>query len=211
MTTRLFIAALALLGIYAGFRWAAGHGMPTESAPLEMKTEDFPLTLGDWKGEEIALDPDLFDHIGAKMVTSRAYRDRRGRTVWIDLAAFDPVGTVISLPHNPEECYPSSGWNIGEPTYVSLEQGGPTQNTAKLLPVERNGRTACVLFWYQVGGVAYTSNDRCRNLMLGYRGRPVLPPVVKVMLQTTAASAEEAEKTLTPLARDAFKWTREFR
>ena len=61
MTTRLFIAALALLGIYAGFRWAAGHGMPTESAPLEMKTEDFPLTLGDWKGEEIALDPDLFD------------------------------------------------------------------------------------------------------------------------------------------------------
>jgi len=34
--------------------------------------------------------------------------------------------------------------------------------------------------------------------------------LVKVMLQTTAANADEAEKTLTSLAGEAFAWTKDF-
>ncbi len=86
MTSRLFIAAVALLGIYAGVRWAKDFGMPTQIAPLEMKVQDLPTTLGDWKGEDVALDPDIFTQIGAEMAVDRQYRNQRGGVVSVHVA-----------------------------------------------------------------------------------------------------------------------------
>ena len=79
------------------------------------------------------------------------------------------------------------------------------------MPVQRHGETGYLLYWYQVNGTAYCNGDRQRALLLACRGRPVRPPVVKVMLQTSAATPDEAQKTLQSLAGDVYAWTREFR
>jgi len=176
-----------------------------------MKAEDLPKILGDWKGESDALDEDLFNHIGAESAIDRTYKDHRGRAVSLHLAIFKhSKDVVIELPHCPEECYPGSGWQLGEPKSVALDDVAATQNLAKFLPVERQGQTDYIVYWYQVDGVAYSSRDRSRNLLLTYRGRPVLPPIVKVLLHTAAASPDEAEKTLTSLAGEVYKWTKGF-
>lgn len=211
MALRFIIAAVVLLGIQFGVRWVQDRGVPTETAPIEMKAEDLPKTLGDWKGEDVALDEDLFNHIGAETVIDRTYKDHLGRAVSLHLAVFKhSKGVIIELPHCPEECYPGSGWQLGDPKSVALDDVAATQNLAKFSPVERQGQTNYIVYWYQVDGVPYFSRDRSRNLLLTYRGRPVLPPVVKVLLHSSAANADEAEKTLQSLAGEVFKWTKEF-
>ena len=45
-------------------------------------------------------------------------------------------------------------------------------------------------------------------LLLACRGRPVRPPIVKVMLQTSAATPDEAQKTLQSLAGEVYAWTK---
>ena len=209
MTIRLLIAAAVVLGIYGGTRWLKDRGMPTEPAPLEMRTEDLPLTLGEWKGEDVGLDPGMFEAIGAKMVLSRQYRNRAGRLASLHLAVFEGVDGPTAMPHSPEICYPAGGWVLAEPKYIPLDQSGTT-GLAKFLPAARQGQMAYVLYWYQIDGAAYCSGDRQRQLIHGLRGRALLPPIVKVMLHTAAASPDEAEKTLKSLAGEVYAWTRGF-
>jgi EpsI family protein len=210
MPLRLALCSAVLLGIYTGVRFVRDHGMPTESAPLEMNAKDLPMNLGQWQGKDIALDPEVFRKSGAEAVVDRRYRNRRGQTVFLHLAVYGKPQFPTGLAHSPEICYPADGWRMGEPKFIPM--GGPDQkdNLAKLLPIERPGETDYVLCWYQIAGAVYCTGDRQRRLFPAQRGRPFFPPVVKVMLQTGATNAEEAEKTLTSLAAEAYKWTKAF-
>jgi len=210
MTYRLFIAAVFMLAIYGAVRWVKGRGMPTELAPLEMKVGDLPMTLGEWKGESIALDPDIFKGTGATMICDRSYRDRGGRTVSVHLAVFADIGDGHGLPHSPEICYPNNGWSLGEPKYLPLDQGDATKNLAEFVKAEQQGRAAYVLFWYQIDGRTYTTTDQQKSLILACRGRAFRPPSVKVMLQTDATTPDEAERTLKSFADLIYAWTRGF-
>jgi EpsI family protein len=210
MTVRLFIVAALLLGIYGGSRWAAGHGIPAEPARLEMKAEDLPTTLGQWKGEDVALDPEMFTAIEAKMVRDRKYRDAGGRTVLLHMAVFEKTPMLAHIMHPPYLCYPAAGWRLGDPKDVILDQGGAKQNVAQLLPVDRRGEKNYVLYWYQIDGKTYYEGNRQRDILLACRGRPFRPPVVKFMLHTTATDADEAEKTMKSLASEVYKWSRDF-
>lgn len=210
MTIRLFIAAFALLGIYVGVRWVKDQGMPTQPAPLEMQARDLPATIGEWKGENATLDKDMFEAIGAEMAINRKYQDRNGRVILLHMAVFEKSNRAQGPPHMPEVCFSASGWKLSEPRYVSLDQSGATGNSAKFLPMERGGEMGYLLFWYQIDGTAYCSGDSQRRLILACRGRPVRPPIVKVMLQTSAATPDEAQKTLQSFASEVFAWSRSF-
>jgi len=210
MIIRLLLAAAIMLGIYGAVRWVRDRGMPTICSPIEMKIGDLPTSLGEWKGETVALDPEMFKAIGAQMAVDRTYRDHQGRSVSLHAAVFAKPELANGLAHSPEICYPSSGWRIGEPKIVALDRSGTTDNAAKLMPVERRGETAYVLYWYQIDGHAYCTGDRQRQLIHGVRGRPTFPAIVKVMLHTVAPTPEAAEKTLMSLAAETFAWTQSF-
>jgi hypothetical protein len=152
----------------------------------------------------------MFKAIGAVTVADRQYRDPRGRTVSLHLAIFAKSEKPQGVPHPPEDCYLRSGWTAGEPKYVSLDQAGATGNVAKFLPVERGGVSAGLMYWYQVEGAAYWNGDRQRSLLLACRGRPVRPPIVKVLLQASATNPGDAEKALASLAQEVYAWTRGF-
>jgi len=210
MSIRLTLAGIILLGIYGAAHWANGLGMPTVPASLQMKTQDLPMTLGEWKGETVTLDPEVFKHTGAEMATERMYRDLRGRAVALHLAVFDKPGGLSGLPHPPEQCYGSSNYQIEDPKTVSLDGGGTTGNVARLWPAVRNGQTFYVLHWYQIDGRAYCTGDQQRRLLLETRGHDMRSPVIKVILQTTAVNGVEAETSLLSLAAEVRKWLREF-
>lgn len=210
MTYRLCIAAIFLFAIYGAVRWVRDRGMPTEPAPLEMKVQDLPMTLGQWKGEAVELDPEMFQNMGAEMAMDRVYRDRRGQAVSVHLAVYQAHHGLQGMPHMPDECYSTSGWHLGDPKFISIEQAGTSAATAKLLTGQRNYESVCVLYWYQIDGHVYSTLARMRQLSLGLRGRPTRPPVVKVMLQTSASDLESAGKILMPLANEIFNWTKDF-
>jgi hypothetical protein len=208
MTIRLFITSVILLVIYGASYVARDRGMPTTMTPLEKNVQDLPQSLGDWKGEAVALDPEMFTAIGAKEVVDRNYRDRQGQTVSVHFAVFDKPFQIQGLWHPPELCYTTHGSHVGDPKPIALDQAGAL---ARLIPAEHQGETLYVLYWYQIDGNAFVTGDAQRKLLLSCRGRPTRPPIIKVMLQTTATSAEAAEKSLTAVARDVFKWTKDFK
>ncbi len=181
-----------------------------QQAPVELKIDQLPMTLGDWKGESVALDPDVFRVLGAKMAMDRKYTDRRGRAASAHLAVFDRPGAAQGLIHVPEVCYPAAGWQLGEATILSLTPSASPADQAKLLAVQRNSQNAYVLYWYQMEGKAYCTGDQQRKHIHSLRGRPTFPPVVKVMLQTDAANPDQAEQILMPLAKEIFAWSKDF-
>ena len=73
-----------------GARWAAGHGMPTEPAPLEMKAQDLPTTFGEWKGADSCLGQGAVQgQSGPRRRSIANYRDGRGRNVSLHFAVFE--------------------------------------------------------------------------------------------------------------------------
>ena len=98
--------------------------MPADSALPEMKAQDLPTTLGEWKGEDVTLDPDVFRRLGAETTVDRNYSDGHGGVASVHVAVFQNPRRIIGLPHPPEVCYPAAGWSLGEPKYVSPDSGG---------------------------------------------------------------------------------------
>jgi EpsI family protein len=210
MIPRLFLAAAMLLAIQGAVVVLHNWGVPANPAPIEMKVEDLPLAFGDWKGKPVELDPWTFSHEGAVMAVDRMYTDNRGRAVSLHCAVWNMGLGRQGLPHAPTECYSTSGWTCDQAKAVPLDQSGSRDSMATLMPVEKNGQKACVLYWYQIEGRTLNTSDQVRQIVRGLRGKAFRPPIVKVMLHANAATPEEAEKTLTPLAGQVFAWTKGF-
>jgi EpsI family protein len=212
MTVRLSLAALILLGVYGAVRWVQLHGIPSECASIQTNLQDLPTSLGGWNGKDAPVDPELFRAVGARMLVDRLYHGPRGQAVTVQTAAFDvqQLSSLKILPHQPDVCYTSSGWEITNTKFVSLDEAEASDSAAAILTLGREGQICYVLYWYQIEGDAYCTPYQQRQIMLGWRGRSARPPILKVMLQTTAANADEAEKTLLSLATEIYKWTRAF-
>jgi hypothetical protein len=211
MTTRLFVATISVLGIYFGADSLKGIGMPTEVAHPQFRLEEMPKSFGHWTGEDTALDPELFRAIGAEMAINRRYKDGR---VAVDMHAdvftdlFLQYG--VAIIHSPVNCYPMNGFVVDNSEPVQIESAGNNVHLARLLTLSRDGARVYCLFWYQVGEVTFWNADEQRSVVHTFRGRKTWPPMIKVMLQTSADSPEQAQQRLKPLASSVYAWAREF-
>ena len=183
--------------------------MPTELAPLQLPLDRMPRTFGSWTGDDVRLDPQLFQAIGAEMVINRRYRDKE--------AAVELHGDVftklfmragVRTPHQPEECYANNGFIVESSETVRIPTPGDGSQPARLLTLSRDGSRVYCLYWYQVGETTFWNSDNQRRVVQAFRGRPTWPPMIKVMLQTSANSSAEAQQRLTSLAGLVYAWTR---
>jgi EpsI family protein len=209
LSVRLYLAALALLGIFAVAKALEGRAIPTELAQPRQRLEELPKTFGEWKGEKSPqdLDPRIFKAIGAKMATNRLYRERHG-VVSLHCAVFLEYG--VRTLHPPELCYQGIGYTVAESQTVSIGVGAGHTRAVRFLALEHGGQREYCLYWYQIGDTTFWDGDGQRRAVLALRGREVRPPLIKVMLATTARSPEEAAASLKDLAESVYPWTRDF-
>jgi hypothetical protein len=207
MTTRLALASAALLASFGAALALQGQGMPTELAhPAQRLMQDMPKTFGSWIGTEADLDPRVFKAIGAEMATNRNYEQAQA-TVSLHCDVFLKYG--VRILHPPELCYTSNGYTIASAETVSVPvRGGP--RLARLLTLDRAAQRIYCLFWYQIGDTTFLEGDGQRRAVLALRGQTVWPPMIKVMLQCSARSPEEAATSLKALASLLYPWTRDF-
>jgi hypothetical protein len=212
MIIRVYVAAAVLLGIYLAAYGLKDRGMPTEIARPELAIQELPRQLGTWTAEDLALDPEVFKSLGAEMAIDRLYRDKKGNAVSLQSAVFlkNFHRGVQGLIHPPEVCYPAAGYHAVDGETVYLDAEGSPSRSARLLTFEKQGQRICCLYWYQLGGTTYCTGDAQRRLIRGLRGQTTWPPVVKVMLETTAVNPAEAKSQLLALAALAFDWTCKF-
>lgn len=103
---------VALLAVSGGVRaWQSGRvmSMLAEGRNSPFPLASIPLDLGDWKGEDAHLDPQIVRGTGSTDLITRQYVN--GRTgVRLDvIVLYGPTSDMFI--HSPEACYPKAGFD----------------------------------------------------------------------------------------------------
>jgi hypothetical protein len=145
------IVAAAILLIGAGLvhgswtnRWGASRVLAAQSARLD----SIPTVLGDWTAKPYELPPEQLAATGAVNYLLRAYSNAsRGITVRIMMLYGLPGDVAI---HNPDACYPSVGYTLGETTVFNCGYGSPERRAEFRTALASRGGpnpSALRIFW----------------------------------------------------------------
>ncbi|HKI18619.1 MAG TPA: EpsI family protein [Isosphaeraceae bacterium] len=157
------IKRTVLCGVLLSTGLAAQAGLirlsRTERPPLRQPLASIPMELGDWRGKDEPVDPDIIDRSQTTEYLNRAYDSPKhpGLTMrlWIN---YSRVGT--NLRHTPEICLPSGGWTKVESQTRELKI---SNGDGRAIPVMRLGYTRGDLvdhvgFWYYIFGEGKIEN-----------------------------------------------------
>jgi hypothetical protein len=127
------IACGAIQGLWTN-RWSAA----AEAAAGRLAS--IPSRVGDWDGEDVPLDAQVWEVVGGTGYLNRRYVNRRtGQVVAVYLACGRPGPIAI---HTPDLCYPRSGYLvIGENTRRTVAVDGPAHVAEFNRMVVRDGLT----------------------------------------------------------------------
>lgn len=121
----------------------------SQSKARQSLLEGIPKVVGEWKTTKEHLIPEgQLRSLGAAEYVLRTYS--RGKDSVLLYAAFftSKHGT---LTHNPEKCYPATGYTITQKSIIEVsDPGGGTFRAVSVVPVRDFDRSA-VLYWFQEG------------------------------------------------------------
>ncbi|MDI6451824.1 exosortase-associated EpsI family protein [Anaerobaca lacustris] len=105
------IAGCVMLGVGMAYRvlagdvWTAGDTIAVDPAVLER----LPMRIGDWEGQNVAMDERVMQATGGDTHITRQYlRKNDGGSVSLYIVAGTNGDAVMD--HNPEVCYVRGGW-----------------------------------------------------------------------------------------------------
>lgn len=148
-----FIAAIALLIAAAAFLHAHKKG---EVIPTFEKFSNFPLTLGQWKGQDVPMDAQVLEVLGPGEFLSRAYV--ADQQPWMDLfIAYFPSQKTGDAIHSPKNCLPGSGWLPIESGFREIDVQGMGRIKANRYVIARGNQRNLVYYWYQSHGRSIAS------------------------------------------------------
>src|SRR4051812_36755972 len=67
-----------------------------------------PTRIDEFQGRDAPFDDDVKIATGASAIINRLYRNQLGDAVFVNVGVWTEY--ELGVPHNPEECYPSAGW-----------------------------------------------------------------------------------------------------
>jgi exosortase len=151
-TSRIALACLLLLAgvaAQAGVEWMSHLPRP----PLKRPLASLPLTLGDWVGRDVPVDPEVLERSQADDYLNRVYENPRHPdrplTLWVNYSEHG-----LNLRHSPEICLPSGGWEKVESLteIQAFQRPGKPATTATRLAYRRGELAQGVAFWYYIFG-----------------------------------------------------------
>ena len=158
-----------------------------------------PLQMGVWHGKEVKLDPKLFVATEAASALTRSYSDAMDRMVSVFTAIY--TNPDAGVYHSPLNCYQSQGWTKLSEDRVPLTVPGRPTVQVDLSLWDRGGDRVYVLFWYELGEHVLFERYDLGKVRVAMRGRAEWPPLVKVLMQTSAVHPEAAKSQIIELAR----------
>ena len=180
---------------------------PAQTRPLKQELREMPAQLGLWTGEQAGVDPEVFRVSRYDSSVDREYKNPEGDLVLLHVASRRKID--LRFMHHPTICYPAAGYEIVDEESFQPQVLDHPSLPDRLLTVERDGQRAYVLYWYQMGGRVFFKSDGRRRAIWDLRFSKSWPPQIKVMLQTSAADADEARARLESIAVPLFEWTKQ--
>jgi EpsI family protein len=121
----------------------------TEPTVIREGFDDFPVQIGEWKGQDVPMDKQVLEVLHVDDYLSRNYVSKVGVIgLYVGFYQTQRQGSAI---HSPLNCLPGAGWNPIYRTYLSLPVG--TQNIAiNRITIQKGQDKQVVLYWYQAHG-----------------------------------------------------------
>lgn len=203
-TTRVFVVAMFVVLLSAS-TYVMPQWLKAKNIQLpEWNLRDMPLQFDQWQGVSGELDPEITGRLGADVWLDRVYRDDQNRIVSLHVALFrDLDGGVF---HSPINCYRSAGWRELGQAEVELPIPGKPSIPVSLGTWEREGERILVMYWYQLDQQILFDRVGLGLARWKMRSEQNWPPLIKVLLQTSAADTEDAKKQIQFIAAKAYEW-----
>jgi EpsI family protein len=141
-----FVVAAGLIALTAILLEARGR---TELVPSRLPLSSFPAQLGDWRGQDIPLDKETLDVLGAGDFLVRNYRAQDPRLPDVDLfLAYFPSQRTGDTIHSPKNCLPGAGWTPEKNDRVTISLAGHSSFPANRYVISKGAARKLVLYWY---------------------------------------------------------------
>lgn len=182
-STRCVVAAVGILFVGLGTRWAASQAVPNiVRLPTQEQLDSFPTQLGPWRlDEQQQVDEKILQVLGTSITLTRRYSQSAERVAELHAAVFTQTG--FSLPHPPELCYSGTGWRVRSTRDARIILADGTSGSVRILRLEkeRENPRATVLYCYQLAGPFAADRDTVRTFFWKFRGQKSRPPLLKLM------------------------------
>jgi exosortase D (VPLPA-CTERM-specific) len=135
------VALIATLGVAAFF-----VAQRSETVPERLRFASFPMTLGEWRGRDSDLEPQIEHGLGLDDYILADYRSGDGVPVNFYIAYYGSQRKGVS-PHSPRVCIPGGGWLITD--FSRREVAGQPMNR---VVIEKDDVKQIVYYWFEQRG-----------------------------------------------------------
>ncbi len=211
-STAIRLAIIIVLVLVAGFIYTAigAQGLPeTIRSPAKKLADAMPPRLGQWTGERIPMTDAMFEATDSSDAETWLFRDIAGHTISVHMAVVTEY--FDGIEHHPLHCSQSQGYErMAEVRSIGLVLPDKSTPRAALIETRREGQNSFLLYWYHLGDETILNQDEQREARWGFRGQAEWPPLIKVLMQTSAAEPVESKDRLIGFAELLREWTNEF-
>jgi exosortase D (VPLPA-CTERM-specific) len=178
-----------------------------ESIPAHVSLATFPLSIGDWRGEEDELEKPVIEQLQLTDYLLVNYDKKADRAVaQLYVAYYDSQRKGASV-HSPKACLPGGGWRIDEFTEISISDarpdGGPIAVNRALISMGQD--KAVIYYWFMQRG-RYLTNEYLVKWFIFWDSltkNRTDGAMVRIMLPVTdAAEAGAVDKIAAEFIRD---------
>lgn len=154
------ITILLLLLATSGFVMLDSH---LANKPVTVNLEDFPFTVGDWRGTPYLVEDRVKDILDTDYILSRDYTSPQGEHVYLSLVYYpdNKIGF-----HNPESCNTGVGMRVIENRIVPItvtQQDGKKEQVDLNMLVMGHAEPVRVIYYF------YLSGDRMTGKYSAFR------------------------------------------
>jgi EpsI family protein len=148
MNTRFWTVVLLLAGSAVLLQLRGNSDRIPVSEPLVQ----IPRTIAGWSGDDLQIDQESLDVLGAGDFLSRVYaRDTDLNPIELFVGYFPTQRTGVSI-HSPRNCLPGSGWAFESSQYLDLvDMDGRAHRVGEYIVTDGENRQF-VIYWYQAHG-----------------------------------------------------------
>ncbi|MFA5118267.1 MAG: exosortase C-terminal domain/associated protein EpsI [Candidatus Omnitrophota bacterium] len=175
MNNKNFFLVVIILVIVACISFFAY--LPSKIAALnEKKISEFPLTIGEWSGEDMVLSDKEYEILETRNLIMRNYRNKKGDSVNLYIV-YSQDNRKVS--HPPEICMQGSGATIVNKTKVNVTDS----IVATQLIIEKEFSREVAVYWYKTGSL-YSNNYILQQLRSSFGrmfGKMVSSALIRVL------------------------------
>jgi EpsI family protein len=176
-----------------------------EFQPKASDLQTLPMSLGEWRGTNLPIDPEVLETLGSGNYLSRLYTNEKTPPIDLFIAYYNSQRSGDTI-HSPKNCLPGSGWTPLESQRILLPVAPNKSIQVNRYIVAKGPDHQLVMYWYQAHGRSTASEYMAKLYLVtdsikmnrsdGGMVRVVTPIVSNETEEQSQARATEFAKAL---------------